>query len=111
MRKEFYLNKINIHYKELTKKDILVGMSLSGIVLYSIFYIRRMGSKVYISSSELVEKYFDISIPPIFIYMILPLYLNLRETVGIANQIITQNLKVGNSIPMFFLELFYNITR
>lgn len=106
IEKRIYLNKINIHYKELTKKDILVGMSLSGIVLYSIFYIRRMGSKVYISSSELVEKYFDISIPPIFIYMILPLYLNLRETVGIANQIITQNLKVGNSIQMFFLELF-----
>ena len=38
--------------------------------------------------------------------MILPLYLNLRETVGIANQIIIEDLKVGNVIPMFFLELF-----
>ena len=100
------LNKININYKNLRKKDIIFGISLSGIVLYSIFYIRRMGSKVYISSAELVEKYFDISVPPIFIYMILPLYLNLRETVGIANQIIIEDLKVGNVIPMFFLELF-----
>ena len=65
-----------------------------------------MGSKLYVSSAELVKQYFDLSIPPIFIYMILPLYLNLRETVGIADKIITQNLEAGNTIPMFFLELF-----
>ena len=106
IEKRIFLNKINFNYKEISKKKVLIAMSMSGLVLYSIFYIRRIGSKVYVSSSELVEKYFDISIPPIFVYMILPLYLNLRETVGITNQIITQNLKSATTIPIFFLELF-----
>tara|TARA_B100000795_G_C22751030_1_gene419431 strand:- start:2 stop:1240 length:1239 start_codon:yes stop_codon:yes gene_type:complete len=106
LEKKIFANQINIKYKELSKRDIILGMSLSATVLYAIFFVRRLGSKVYISSAELVKKYFDVSIPPIFIYMILPLYLNLRETVGISNNIITNNLKTDSTIPMFFLELF-----
>merc|ERR1712115_477013 len=38
--------------------------------------------------------------------MILPIYFNLRETVGITNTIIKDNLRNDGIIPMFFLEIF-----
>lgn len=105
LEKNNFTNNINVQYEKLKKIHIFSGLFLSVSILYSIFYIRRMASNIYMSSSELLKKYFDISVPVVFIYMILPIYLNLRETVGIANQIITKNLNIDNYIPMFFLEL------
>ena len=103
--KNNFLNTINLQYAKLKKTYVFSALFLSVSILYSIFYIRRMSSNIYVSSSELLKKYFDVSVPVVFIYMILPIYLNLRETVGIANQIITENLKLDTYIPMFFLEL------
>ncbi len=104
--KKSFINKINIHYKEIKRRHLLFGLSISTVILYGIFYVRRIGSEVYVSSAELVKKYFDVAIPVFFIYMILPIYFNLRETVGITNTIIQDNLRNDGIIPMFFLEIF-----
>lgn len=106
LEKNKIFNIINHKYKTLKFKHFLYGFFISSLILYSVFYIRRITSKVYVSSTELIKRYFDASIPPIFIFLILPIYLNLRETVGITNQILTQELKANSIIPLFFSEIF-----
>tara|TARA_B100000900_G_scaffold11896_1_gene9682 strand:- start:132 stop:1367 length:1236 start_codon:yes stop_codon:yes gene_type:complete len=106
LEKAVFFNRINKSYTNIKRKHFLLGSMFSIFVLYSIFYVRRAASKVYISSAELIKKYFDVKISPILVYLILPLYLNLRETVGITNQIIQKDLNNTNIIPMFLLELF-----
>ena len=106
LEKNKIINIINLKYKTLKFKHFLYGLFSSSLILYSVFYIRRMTSKVYVSSTELIKRYFDVSIPPVFIFLILPIYLNLRETVGITNQILTQKLKANSIIPLFFSEIF-----
>lgn len=106
LEKNKIINIINLKYKTLKFKHFFYGLLTSSLILYSVFYIRRITSKVYVSSTELIKRYFDVSIPPVFIFLILPVYLNLRETVGITNQILTQELKANSIIPLFFSELF-----
>lgn len=106
LEKEVFSNRINKSYFNIKGKHLFLGSMFSVFVLYSIFYVRRAASKVYISSAELINRYFDVNISPILVYLILPLYLNLRETVGITNQIIQKDLNNTNFVPMFFLELF-----
>jgi hypothetical protein len=106
LEKNKIINTINLKYKSFKFKHFLYGFFTSGLILYSIFYIRRISSKVYVSSTELIKRYFDVSIPSVFIFLILPIYFNLRETVGITNQILTQEIKTNSIIPLFFSELF-----
>jgi hypothetical protein len=106
LEKNKIINTINFKYKTLKFKHFLYGLLTSSLILYSVFYIRRITSNVYVSSTELIKRYFDVSIPPVFIFLILPIYLNLRETVGITNQILTQELKANSIIPLFFSEIF-----
>ena len=82
--------------------------ALGGIILFiihSFYYSRRIFSDTLISNMEVVKKYFNSDSP---LYLpILPLYTSFRETIGIANVIITKG--VENNVapyPLFISELF-----
>ena len=82
--------------------------ALGGIILFiihSFYYSRRIFSDTLISNMDVVKKYFNSDSP---LYLpILPLYTSFRETIGIANVIITKD--VVNDVvpyPLFVCELF-----
>lgn len=82
--------------------------TLGGVILFiihSFYYSRRVFSDTLISNMEVVKKYFNSDSP---LYLpILPLYTSFRETIGIANVIITRG--VENDVvpyPLFISELF-----
>jgi hypothetical protein len=82
--------------------------ALGGIILFIIhffYYSRRIFSDTLISNMEVVKKYFNSDSP---LYLpILPLYTSFRETIGIANVIITKGI-VNDVVPypLFISELF-----
>lgn len=76
-----------------------------GLILFQIvYYTRRLVSTTFLSPSELAIRYFGND--NWYNMLIMPVYFSLRETVGITEKIIKEN--VSNTFfdyPMFFSEL------
>jgi hypothetical protein len=98
----YSVNNINVWAK--FRKIIYSLISLILIIIHFFYYSRRIFSDNLISNMEVVKKYFD-SDSPLYL-VILPLYTSFRETIGIANSIITKGLENNvTSIPLFGAEL------
>jgi hypothetical protein len=76
----------NFHFK---KKYLAIIGGIFITILYLEFYIRRYNTS-YMSPSELIVTYFSHN--NIFIQMILPLHLSLKENIGIANTILNRDI-------------------
>jgi hypothetical protein len=76
----------NFHFK---KKYLAIIGGIFITILYLGFYIRRYNTS-YMSPSELIVTYFSHN--NIFIQMILPLHLSLKENIGIANTILNRDI-------------------
>jgi hypothetical protein len=98
---------LNIKYKSILKnfkKFILWGGIVGVFALYSGFYLRRDGVELITASKVLQEYSFDSK--GIGVMAILPIYLNLRETIGITETIISQNISnIYYPYPFFVAEL------
>jgi hypothetical protein len=86
-------------------KSKLIGFGFLGIIaVYLVFYLRRSGAGSLASVEVLLENYFPNY--NAFTLLVLPLYTTLRETVGIANRIIVNDLSnIYLPYPMFFAEM------
>lgn len=87
-----------------TKKLIFAALFGLGII-YAGFYLRRTGNSLLATPEELISHYFYSD--SFLIYLILPLYLSLRETVGLTNSIINKFITNDiNEYPLFLADLF-----
>jgi hypothetical protein len=85
------------------RRVAIVGVLLGVVALYSGFYLRRDGSELITATEVLTEYNFDSK--SIAVFAILPIYLGLREQVGITNRIIEENITNTTPFPLFFSEL------
>jgi hypothetical protein len=85
-------------------KFVPVGI-VGTIVVVGIAYLRRLNSDVYLAPLQMLKEYFGSS--SLWLLPFAPIYLNLRETVGISNIIISRHI-VNSSVgvPLFFEDLF-----
>jgi len=100
------LNIISVKVKDISKIKILFLGSVTAGLFSLVYFFRRMTQKTSITES--FSRYLDIksNILVMFLIPILPIYFNLRETVGLTNRIIVNNLhNTQSEIPLFFLEL------
>lgn len=74
------------------------------ITIASGFYIRRYNSQTWSSAGDIAQQYFQSD--SIFVFIILPFYLAFKETTGLANQIINNNLELVSNI---FFSDFYTL--
>ncbi|MNF42698.1 hypothetical protein D3C81_1203540 [compost metagenome] len=74
------------------------------VTIASGFYIRRYNSQVWSSAGDMAREYFQSE--SIFVFIILPFYLAFKETTGLANQIINNNLALTSNI---FFSDFYTL--
>ena len=89
---------------KLDRKKIVYALILAVGVIYLGFYLRRMGGDL-LSPSELLRIYFFYDSP--LILLILPLYLSLRETVGLTSMIIDKSMFNNiNENPLFYADLY-----
>ena len=98
-----YKVKNNIVWDK-NKKLISIIASFILIIIHVFYYSRRIFSEKLLSNMEVVNKYFNSDSPAFLI--VLPLYTSFRETVGIANIIISKGIE--NEIvqyPLFISEL------
>lgn len=98
--KKYYISKL---YDFSKLKILLIGLIVF-LVVVSGFYLRRYNSDTFASPEELVSYYFDYE--AFWIYIIMPFYFAFRETIGITNTIIINDLKNSLSVPLFFADLF-----
>lgn len=74
------------------------------ITIASGFYIRRYNSQTWSSAGDIAQEYFQSD--SILVFIILPFYLAFKETTGLANQIINNNLQLATNI---FFSDFYTL--
>ncbi|WP_419569427.1 hypothetical protein [Rheinheimera sp.] len=86
-----------------SKRYLIVASVLGVLALYTGFYIRRDGEEL-ITANELLFEYEFIS-SSLWVKAILPLYIGLRESVGITNRIIMDDIYNPADYPMFFMEM------
>ena len=72
------------------------------ITIASGFYIRRHNSQTWSSAGDIAQEYFQSD--SIFVFIILPFYLAFKETTGLANQIINNDL--GLTTKIFFSDFY-----
>jgi hypothetical protein len=84
-------------------KFIPVGIA-GTVVVVGIAYLRRLNSSVYLAPLQMLKEYFGSS--SLWLLPFAPIYLNLRETVGISNMIISRHIVNTLSVPLFFEDLF-----
>ena len=92
--------------KDISKMQILFLSSITAGLFSIVYFFRIMSQKT--SMVENFSRYLDIksNILVMFLIHTLPIYFNLRETVGLTNRIIVNNLhNTQSEIPLFFLEL------
>lgn len=96
---------ITRYKKYVLSKKFMVYLAITGFLIINIFYyIRRYFSSLYSTPEELIYKYFDFQSS--LLYVILPLYFSLRETVGLTNNILNNN--IHNDLlnyPLFVADL------
>jgi len=83
-------NNFAFYTTNITTREVIYAISISIFILYFIFYLRRYNSQ-YSTPEQLIEYYFTVKSS--LLYLILPLYLNLRETIGLTNIIINNGLE------------------
>lgn len=98
-----YVNNIN---DKIKIKKTLIKFGISGsILIFGLYFIRRIFNKDLINVEMILKIYKFPSDSWIYI-LILPLYTAFRETIGISNVIIENNLSnTYSEIPLFFSEL------
>jgi hypothetical protein len=85
---------------------MLLGSLVLGIFTV-VYFFRRLSSKT--SFTDSISSYIDVELgffAQLLIAPILPLYFNLRETVGLTNRILIDNLhNTTSELPLFLSEL------
>lgn len=80
-------------------------ISLSFLLLAVGFYARRTTGSTLASVDLIIEHYFDYN--NIFIYLIMPIYLGLKETTGLTNLIISSGVVNDiNEFPLFVADIY-----
>lgn len=95
MRYRFIFNR--------AKRYSIIAAVLGITALYTGFYIRRDGVEL-ITANELLYQYEFLS-SALWVKAILPLYIGLRESVGITDRIIIDSVVNPAAYPMFFMEM------
>lgn len=90
-------------FYENSRMIAFVGLFLALFALYSGFYIRRDGVDL-ITADDAISEYGFVS-DGIEIKAILPLYMGLRETVGLTHRIIEDDIENLTEVPLFYSEL------
>lgn len=90
----------------LIKSRIFLVYGITGFIIISVlFYVRRGGDHGLAPTDVVMENYFEFD--NLFIRAILPLYLGFKETVGLSNLIITENIHNNlSSHTLLFADLF-----
>lgn len=101
--KKYYLN----NSKSWRKNKYRVYFSaFIGLLLFQVvYYTRRLVSHTFLTPVELAQQYFGNA--KWYSLLIMPVYFSLRETVGITERIIRDNVtNTYYNYPMFFSEMF-----
>ncbi len=98
-----YVNNIN---DKIKIKKTLINFGISGsILIFGLYFIRRIFNKDLINVEMILKLYKFPSDSWLYI-LILPLYTAFRETIGISNVIIENNFSnTYSEMPLFFSEL------
>src|SRR5690554_6847089 len=101
--KKFYLNNSQAWRKN---KYWVYLSGFIGLILFQIiYYTRRLVSHTFLTPVELAQQYFGNA--KWYSLLIMPVYFSLRETVGITERIIRDNVtNTYYDSPMFFSEMF-----
>lgn len=99
---QLIVEKYKLIYKN-AKTYIFLGTVLGVLAVYMGFYIRRDGVELITANELLVEYSFTSS--GLWVKAILPLYIGLRESVGITNRIIVDGVENPVEIPLFLMEM------
>jgi hypothetical protein len=87
------------------KRIFIWVCSFGGGIIYLLYYIRRMSPDTnFLSPSEALNQYFysDSWVG----YLIMPLHLGFKETLGLTNRIIVENLPNDfTNVPLFIADL------
>jgi len=86
-----------------SKKIAIAGLMLALFALYSGFYLRRDGVDL-ITAEDAINEYGFVS-DGVAVKAILPLYMGLRETVGLTHRIIEDDIENLTETPLFYSEL------
>jgi hypothetical protein len=97
-----YIDRYSFIFKKAKRYSIVAGV-FGVFALYTGFYIRRDGVEL-ITANELLYQYEFIS-SALWVKAILPLYIGLRESVGITDRIIMDSIINPADYPMFFMEM------
>lgn len=81
----------------------LIGLTLAIFALYSGFYIRRDGNDL-VTATDALDQY-NFSSKGILVKSILPIYMGLRETAGLTNRIIEEDIQNPTDVPLIYSEL------
>ncbi len=100
--KKFYLNNSQAWRKN---KYWVYLSGFIGLILFQIiYYTRRLVSHTFLTPVELAQQYFGNA--KWYSLLIMPVYFSLRETVGITERIIRDNVtNTYYDSPMFFSEM------
>ena len=99
---KLYVVRYSFIFKKARKYSFIAA--IFGIVaLYTGFYIRRDGVEL-ITANELLYQYEFMS-SALWVKAILPLYIGLRESVGITDRIIMDSIVNPADYPLFFMEM------
>ncbi|MCV6615869.1 MAG: hypothetical protein OIF35_12925, partial [Cellvibrionaceae bacterium] len=81
------------------------GGGASLVFIYGIYYLRRWFSDSgYLSPSEALNEYFYSD--SVWGYLVMPLHLAFRETLGLTNRIVSEGLSNSYaSVPLFYADL------
>ena len=88
-----------------SKYLVFKSAGLGLFMIYTLYYIRRLSSSSnFLSPSEALNEYFYSD--SWFGYFVMPLHLAFKETFGLTNRIISDDLSnLLTSIPLFFADL------
>lgn len=97
-----YVERYKFIFSKAKRYSLIAGV-LGIIALYTGFYIRRDGVEL-ITANELLYQY-EFTSTALWVKAILPLYIGLRESVGITDRIIMEAIVNPADYPMFFMEM------
>jgi oligosaccharide repeat unit polymerase len=105
--KKVSFNWITEKTKDISRMRIMLLGSLVLGIFTVVYFFRRLSSKT--SFTDSISSYIDVELgffAQLLIAPILPLYFNLRETVGLTNRILIDNLhNTTSELPLFLSEL------
>lgn len=91
--------------KRVGRRPLLLALSVGLVILYSGFYLRRVYGSALLSPEDLLITYFVDD--NFLLYLILPLYLGFRETIGMTADIVGGGVtNYYGAHALFFADLF-----